>query len=177
MLLLLALSPVPASTVSGGASIDGTLSVSIHSPTLKHWGIPAADAAFVREADKSRYARAIRGAANAAVLCAAIERAAGADDAIATAPVDGDGDFEHRSGDEAQLVLRFRVSGVATATLGRLYICSHPVVAVVSRGRYPNERFESAGDHRVSWISRRISLRPGEPAHVHLTASIDASQW
>lgn len=158
------------------ATIDGTVSVSIQSSTLKHWGVPAAEAAFVPDSDASGVARAIREASGTAALCAAIERA-GVDTVIATAPVDGDGNFEHRSGDETRLAFRLVVRASAPATAGRLYICSRPVVAIVSRGNYPDERFLPADGHRLSWSGRRIALRPGEHAQVHLTASIDASQW
>jgi len=159
------------------AIIEATITVSIVSPTLKHWGVPAAQAVFVPDSDQSASARAIRSAADPQTLCEAIERAAGRDPAIAAAPVDGDGDLEHRSGDVARLSFRLEVSGVASSTQGNLSLCSDPIIAVVSRGTYPNERFERPEGHRLSWQERRISLHPGQKTRVNGTTSLDASQW
>ncbi|MGH8261158.1 MAG: hypothetical protein ACREUG_15860 [Steroidobacteraceae bacterium] len=151
------------------------MSVSILSSSLKHWGIPAAEAAFVPDSDSSPPARAIRAATGAAALCAAIE-AAHSDASVATGPAEGDGNLEHRSSDEARLEFRIAVPA-ASATSGHVYLCSVPVVAIVSRGAYPDERFVRAEGHRLSWIGRRIALHRGEHAHLHLTSSIDASRW
>ncbi len=165
------------SASSASAIIDGTIAVSIASPTLKHWGVPAAEAVFVPASDQSASAQAIRSARDADALCDAIARAVGRDPAIAAAPVDGDGDLQHRSGDVASLSFRLTISGAASSTRGALYLCSRPIIAVVSRGAYPNERFEPAEGHRLSWQERPVDIHPGQETRVNGTASLDASQW
>ena len=52
-----------------------------------------------------------------------------------------------------------------------------PIVAVIGRGSYPDERFENATGHLLRWVSSPLMLRPGEVSRVLGTASIDASQW
>lgn len=158
------------------AGIDGTITVSIASPTLKHWGVPGAEAAFVADSDQSLLARALRESSSEEALCAAIGRAA-ARDSAGTATADGDGRLDHRSGDEMRLSFSITVPGIAAATPGMLWVCTRPIVAYVSRGSYPQERFERAGVRRLSWKARRVTLRPGERARVSLTASVDASEW
>jgi hypothetical protein len=167
----------PALARPGGAAIDGTLDVSISSPALKHWGIAAVAAAFLPDADGSGDAQRVRAAADAGALCAALERAGGRDAALASVRVDGDGNLEHRSGDEMQLVFRIRLARLAAPVRGVMYVCSSPIVAVVARGGYPEERFERVATHRFRWVSRPLALAPGGEAHVLATVSIDASQW
>jgi len=162
---------------SGGATIAGTLDVSVTSPALKHWGVPSVAAAFVPDADHGAYAQRIRSSVDADALCAALAQVEGNDPAIASAHAEGDGDLEHRSGDEMRLVFRIGIEQLAAPARGLVYVCSSPIVAVVSRGNYPDERFEAAGEHRIRWVSRPLTLRPGEEARVLGTASIDASQW
>ena len=173
--MLLALLPVVAR--ADGAAIDGTLDVSITSPALKHWGIPAAAAAFVPDTDRSGYAQRIRAAADAEALCPALAEAGVHDPAIASARVDGDGNLEHRSGDEMRLVFRIGVAQLRAPARGTVYVCSSPIIAVIGRGSYPDERFENAAGHRLRWVSPPLTLHPGEMARVPGTASVDASQW
>lgn len=179
-LLLSAAISLAASSVlarSAGATIAGTLDVSVTSPALKHWGVPSVAAAFVPDADDGAYAQRIRSSVDADALCAALARAEGHDPAIASVQAEGDGDLEHRSGDEMRLVFRIGVGHLAAPARGIVYVCSSPIVAVVSRGNYPDERFEAVGEHRFRWVSRPLTLRPGEDARVLGMASIDASQW
>ena len=183
--LLLGLSASPAlgqhSTsrlADGSARIEGTISVTISASRLKHWGVPGADAAFVPDADRSDYAERIRSAPGARALCKALSAADGNDRSIATASVDGDGNLEHRSGDEELMRFVVIVANATPATAGTLYICSHPVFAMMSRGAYPSESFYQVGDEPSLWWRRyRLSLRAGESVPVHLTAHIDASAW
>jgi hypothetical protein len=176
--MLLALAPtLSRADGAGGAAIDGTLAVSITSPALKHWGISAAAAAFVPDTDRSGYAQRIRSAADAEALCPALAQAAGNDAAIASTRVDGDGNLEHRSGDEMRLVFRIGIARLAAAARGAVYLCSSPIVAVIGRGSYPDERFENATGHRLRWVSSPLMLHPGEASRVLGTASVDASQW
>lgn len=157
-------------------ALDGRLSVSIASPSLKHWGVPGGEAAFVPDSDHGALAQAIREASSSDALCTALERAA-ADTAIATAPVDGDGNLEHRSGDQTFLTFHMVLSALSAPTAGIVCACSDPIVAMLSRGSYPEERFQPAGEHRLSWNCRRLMLRPSEHASVLLTATVDASAW
>ncbi|MGH8220765.1 MAG: hypothetical protein ACREUT_19705 [Steroidobacteraceae bacterium] len=176
-LLAMSLAMSPALARSGGTAIDGTLEVSVTGPALKHWGIPGAAAAFVPDADHSRYAQRIRVAANADELCTALAQAGGRDAAIASARVDGDGDLEHRSGDEMRLELRIGIAHLAAAARGIVYICSDPIVAVIARGNYPDERFVGVAGQRFRWASPPLTLHRGKKARVRGTASVDASRW
>lgn len=169
-----ALPPAPR---PGGAAIHGTLAVSIVGPALKHWGISAVTAAFVPDTDRSAYARRIRAASDADALCAALTGADGRDASIASAHAEGDGDLQHRSGDEMQLAFRIEVPRLEAAAHGSVYICSSPILAVVARGGYPDERFERIADQRFRWRSAPLTLHPGEAAHIAGAASIDASNW
>ena len=173
--LLLAVSPAIAH--SDGAAIDGMLAVSVTSPTLKHWGISAAAAAFVPDADRSDYARRIRAASSAQALCPALAAAGGRDPAIASAKADGDGNLEHRSGDEMRLAFRIDVARLGAPARGTVYVCSSPMLVVIARGSYPDERLENAEGHSVRWVSAPLTLHPGEVARLLGTASVDASQW
>jgi hypothetical protein len=173
--MLLALSPVLAR--ADGTAIEGKLDVSITSPALKHWGIPAAAAAFVPDTDRSDDAQRIRSAADAEALCPALAQAQVRDPAIASARVDGDGNLEHRSGDEMRLVFRIGIAQLAAPAHGAVYICSSPILAVIGRGSYPDERFENSAGHRLRWVSPPLTLHPGEVARVLGTTSVDASQW
>ena len=169
-----ALSPAPR---SGAAMIAGRLDVSLTGPALKHWGISAVTAAFVPDADRSSYAGRIREAENAGALCAALGDAGARDAAIAVARVDGDGDLEHRSGDEMQLAFRIDVPRLPAAARGVVYVCSSPIVAVMARGGYPNERFEPVADRRFRWMSAPLTVHSGETTRIVGMASVDASQW
>lgn len=169
-----ALTPAPR---AAHAAIAGNLAVSITGLALKHWGIPAASAAFVPDADHSAYAQRVRAADSADVLCAALASAERGDAAIASAPVDGDGNLEHRSGEQMQLTFRIDVPRLDKAARGVVYLCSSPVVAVIGRGSYPDERFERVAAQRLRWASPPFTVRPDGEAQVHGAASIDASQW
>jgi hypothetical protein len=170
VLALLGLAPA-------AASVAGTITVTISATRLKHWGIPGADAAFVPDADQSAYAVHIRTASRPRALCDALHAAAGRDHTIASASIDGDANLDHRSGDEEQMSFLLTVANDAVAGRGILYICSRPVFAMMSKGAYPTESFyQSSAEHRLS-ANRRLSLHPGENDPVHLTASVDASQW
>lgn len=162
---------------AGTAVIDGRLDVSIVGPALKHWGISTFSAAFVPDIDRSTYAQRIRDADDAETLCAALAGADGRDATIDLARADGDGDLEHRSGDETQLVFRIDVPRLQAAAQGVVYVCSSPVLAVIARGNYPDERFERVTDKRFRWMSQPLTLHPGEAARLVGTASIDASEW
>lgn len=167
----------PPALPSAAARIDGTIAVTINATRLKHWGVPGADAAFVPDTDRSAYAESIRAAAGALALCSALSAASGRDRSIASAPVDGDANLEHRSGDEELMTFVVTLAD-AKPTRGTLYICSQPVFAMMSRGAYPRESFYQVSAARNLWWSGyRLSLRPGERASVHLTASVDASDW
>jgi hypothetical protein len=175
LVVLLALSPAVAR--ADAATIDGRLDVSITSPALKHWGISAAAAAFLPDTDRSDYAQRIRAAASAEALCAALAQAGGRDPAMASARVDGDGNLEHRSGDEMRLVFVIGIAQLAAPARGAVYVCSAPILALIGRGSYPDERFENADGHRLRWVSQALTLHPGEVTRVLGTASVDASQW
>jgi len=180
--LTVALSPTlsrarPAAPRPDAAAISGLLDVSITGPALKHWGIAGATAVFVPDTDRSAFARRIRNASGPDALCAALTAAEGRDAAIRSARADGDGDLEHRAGEQMQLAFRIDVSRLAAALRGVVYVCSSPILAVLGRGEYPYERFESVADQRFRWMSAPLTLHPGEAAHVAGTASIDASQW
>jgi hypothetical protein len=159
------------------ASIAGAIVVAIHSASLKHWGVPGAQAAFVPDSDESDSARDARAAADGDALCAVLSRLDGRDREIALATIDGDGDLEHRSGEEAHLRFTLTVAAIGRSTPGVLVVCSRPLVAVVGRGNYPDERFQTVEGHRLWWPPRRLTLRPGEQTQVRLTADIDASDW
>lgn len=160
------------------ARIEGTISVTITGTRVKHWGVPGVDAAFVPDADRSAYAERIRSAASAQALCEALSAASGRDGRIASGSADGDGNLEHRSGDEEILRLIVIVPQRQPATRGSLYVCSPPVLAMMSQGAYPSERFYQIGaERRLWWKGYRLSLRPGESVPVHLTTSVDASGW
>lgn len=177
--LLLALAPALASRADGAdrAAIVGTVDVSVTSPALKHWGIPDARAAFLPDADRSAYARRVRAAVDAHALCDALAQASGRDPAMAMARVDGDGNLEHRAGDVMRLEFRIEVARLTAAARGIVYLCSSPILAVVGRGSYPDERFERVEGHRFRWVSRPLTLDPGEEARVVDAASVDASGW
>jgi len=177
MLLVAVLALAPVLARAGGTAIDGALDVTITSPALKHWGISAAAAAFVPDADRSGYAQRIRAADGAEALCPALAQAEVRDPAIASVRVDGDGNLEHRSGDEMRLAFRIGVAELAAPARGAVYVCSSPILAVIGRGSYPDERFENAAGHRLSWVSPPLTLHPGEVARVLGTATVDASQW
>lgn len=177
LVLAISIALSPALAGPSGAVIDGALDVSITGPALKHWGIPGAIAAFVPDTDRSGYARGIRDATNAGELCAALSRVSGRDPAIASARAEGDGSLEHRSGDEMQIEFRIGVAQLAAAARGAVYVCSNPIVAVIGRGDYPDERFVRVADQRLRWLSPKLTLHPGQEVRVHGTASLDASQW
>ncbi len=163
---------------SSTARIEGTISVTISSTRLKHWGIPGATAAFVSDADRSAFAQRIRSARSAAALCGALSNARGRDSGIATASVDGDANLDHRSGDEELMRFVLIAAEVAPSTPGALYICSDPVFALMSKGAYPSESFYQVGNEQDPWWTvYRVSIRPGENVPVHVTARIDASGW
>jgi hypothetical protein len=172
-----ALGQHPPALPNGPSRIDGTIAVTINATRLKHWGVPGADAAFVPDVDRSAYAERIRAAATARALCSALSAAAGRDRSIASAPVDGDANLDHRSGDE-ELMTFIVIIADAKPTRGTLYVCSQPVFAMMSQGAYPRERFYQVGTERnLWWTGYRLSLRPGESTLVRLTASVDASDW
>ncbi|MGB6451350.1 MAG: hypothetical protein WBE92_11410 [Steroidobacteraceae bacterium] len=172
-----ALGQQPPALPNGASRIDGTIAVTINATRLKHWGVPGADAAFVPDADRSTYAARIRAAASARALCSALSDATGRDRSIASAPVDGDANLDHRSGDEELMTFVVTIAE-AKPTRGALYICSQPVFAMMSQGGYPRESFYQVGAARsLWWTGYRLSLRPGESTPVHLTASVDASGW
>ncbi len=181
LLGLRALPAVAHAQAAPGASeparIEGTISVTINSSRLKHWGVPGGDAAFVPDADRTAEAERIRAASSAEALCKALSAMDGRDTAIAHASVDGDADLNHHSGDEELLRFVVVVPHAQPATHGRLYICSHPVFAMMSKGAYPTESFYQVSGQGPWWSGYRVSLRPGERLPVHLTASLDASGW
>jgi hypothetical protein len=163
---------------SSSARLTGTITVSIGSTRLKHWGMPGAEAAFVPDEDRSPYAARIRAAASARELCAALAAASGKDSRIATTAIDGDGSFQHRSGDEAFMTFILVVAKPAAQPRGSLYVCSRPAFAMMSRGAYPRERFHQVAPiHRLDWKSPPLVLHPGESLPVHFTWSVDASSW
>ncbi len=163
---------------SAPARLTGTITVSVRSTRLKHWGMPGAEAAFVPDADRSPYAVRIRAAASARGLCAALAAASGKDSRISTTSIDGDGSFQHRSGDEALMTFVLVVARPAAAPRGSLYVCSRPAFAMMSRGAYPRERFHQvAAIHRLDWRSPPLVLRPGESLPLHFAWSVDASSW
>lgn len=167
-----------ASPVSAAARIEGTITVTIDSARLKHWGMPGATAAFVPDADQGPYASRIRDAAGAPELCAALEAASGKDSRIAIAAIEGDGNSEHRSGDEEMLSFALLIGDAASSPHGSLYVCSNPAIAMMSRGAYPRERFYRASDdHVVEWKSRPLTLHPGGVLPLRFSWNIDASTW
>ncbi len=182
-ILGLAASPALGQHSSSGSArgptrIEGTISVTISATRLKHWGVSGADAAFVPDGDGSAYAERIRSASSARALCDALSAADGRDRRIANASVVGDASLEHRSGDEELMRFVVILPNPEPATAGTLYICSQPVFAMMSRGAYPSESFYQVGEATSLWWRRyRLALRPGETVSVHLTASIDASEW
>jgi hypothetical protein len=163
---------------SGVARIAGTITVTIGSVRLKHWGVPGADAAFVPDSDRSVYALRIRSASSASGLCSALQQAHGRDPSIASAMVDGDGNFEHRSGDAELMSFVVIVPHPTAAPHGSLYVCSRPAFAMLSRGAYPNERFyQAAAVHVLVWRSDTLTLHRGERLPVRLAWNVDASSW
>lgn len=163
---------------AASARLTGSVTVSISSPRLKHWGVPGGLAAFVPAADRSAQAERIRKASGASALCAAISAASGEDPHIPTATLDGDANLEHRSGDEELMTFVVVVRNPSVATRGSLYVCSEPAFAMMSRGPYPNERYYRANaDHRLQWKSGPLTLRPGERVPVRFTWNVDASNW
>ena len=76
-----------------------------------------------------------------------------------------------------RLVFRIGIAQLAARARGTVYICSSPILAVIGRGSYPDERFENVAGHRLRWVSPPLTLHPGEAARVSGTATLDASQW
>ncbi|HUN25720.1 MAG TPA: hypothetical protein VMU67_05375 [Steroidobacteraceae bacterium] len=177
---LLALPGILSAAVSAAtaARIVATISLTVQADNLKHWGASAAFAAFVPDDDRSAYARAIRAASDARALCGALTAAARADPLVASSAVSGDGNINHRSGDEEKLDFVIDVASPTPVTHGALYVCSQPLVAILSRGAYPDERFHQASaDHRLQWHRADLALRRGAVVAVHFLSSIDASDW
>ncbi len=172
-----ALGQPPPPPPSEASRIDGTISVTINSTRLKHWGVPGAEAAFVPDADRSAYAERIRSAGSAPALCSALSDAVGRDSRIARTSVDGDANLDHRSGDEERMIFDVTIAD-PRLTRGALYVCSQPVFAMMSEGAYPRESFyQVSAPRNLWWTGYRLSLRPGESTSVQLTASVDASDW
>ncbi len=167
----------PASGASAPARIEGTLSVTINSSRLKHWGVPGGEVAFVPDGDRTAEAERIRSASSAQALCKALSATDGRDVRIARALIDGDADLNHHSGDEELLRFVVVVPDVQPGTRGRLYICSNPVFAMMSKGTYPSESFYQVSGQGPWWRGYRVSLRSGETLPVQLMASVDASGW
>ncbi|MGH8148435.1 MAG: hypothetical protein ACRETB_00450, partial [Steroidobacteraceae bacterium] len=158
--------------------IEGTITVTVDSARLKHWGIPGATAAFVPDTDHSADAARIRDASGAPQLCAALEAAEGNDSGIAIAAIDGDGNAEHHSGEQELMSFAVTVPREASGSHGSLYICSQPAFAMMSRGAYPREHFYRASDdHVVEWKSGPLALHPGSSIRLRLAWNIDASTW
>lgn len=163
---------------ASAARLTGSVTVSISSPRLKHWGVPGGRAAFVPAADRSAEAARIRTASSASALCAAIRAASGKDPHLAMATLDGDASLEHRSGDEELMSFVVIVRNPSAATRGSLFVCSGPAFAMMSRGAYPNERYyRASADHRLQWKSGPLILHPGERVPVRFTWNVDASSW
>lgn len=166
---------VPA---SAPARIEGTISVTIDASRLKHWGVPGAEAAWVPDGDRTGFAARIRSASSAQAVCSALSAARGRDPRISSTSVDGDASLDHRSGDEELMSFALTVPDASRDARGVLYVCSHPVFAMMSTGDYPREGFyQVAGERTLWWTSDRLSLRPGASVPVRLTESLDASDW
>jgi len=163
---------------SNAARLEGTITVIMNSTRVKHWGVPGADAAFVPDSDRTAYAARIRAGSSASELCSALHAADGRDSRIAFISVDGDGNFEHRSGDVELMSFALVIENPAATPRGALYVCTKPAFAMMSRGAYPDERFyEASADHVFDWKSTPLTLRSGESLPVRLTWNIDASDW
>jgi hypothetical protein len=180
-LVLTAAPPAAFARVPGSldpSRIEGTITVIMNATRVKHWGVPGADAAFVPDTDRTTYAARIRAASSASALCAALHTATGGDSSIASTSIDGDGSFEHRSGDVELMTFALVVDDPAATVHGSLYVCTHPAFATMSRGAYPDEQFyRASADHVHEWKNGPLTLHPGESLPVRLVWSIDASRW
>lgn len=158
--------------------IEGSLTITVIGTRVKHWGVPRAEAVFVLASDTSVYAARIRSAPTARALCAALDAARGKDERIATAPIDGDGNLEHRSGDEELMTFAMSIPVGPHGARGTLHICAAPFVAMMSNGAYPRESFyQVSSGHTLFLPAERLILSPGRPRPVHLSADVDASRW
>jgi hypothetical protein len=180
-LLLTAASPSAlgrAPSSSSPARIEGTITVVMNATRVKHWGVPGAQAAFVPVTDHTTYAARIRAASSASELCSALHAADGRDSNIASTSVDGDGNFEHRSGDVELMSFALVIDNPAVTPHGSLYVCTHPAFAMMSRGAYPDEQFyRASADHVREWKSGPLTLHSGESLPVSLAWNVNASNW
>lgn len=160
------------------ADLTGHITVRISSPRLKHWGLPGGHAAYVPATDHSAVADAIRTAPSALALCAALSAAKGMDPHIVLVPIDGDGDFEHRSGDAESMRFEVVIPNPTQARTGSLFVCSRPAFAMMTRGAYPDELYYKVNHRHVfAWRSGPLKLRPGKTVPLRFSWNIDASSW
>ncbi|MGH8227238.1 MAG: hypothetical protein ACREU3_04915 [Steroidobacteraceae bacterium] len=184
---VIAAAPPRSTGAPEAARIEGSLTITVIGPRVKHWGVPRAEAVFVPASDTSVYAARIRSAPTARALCAALDASKGKDERIATAPIDGDGNLEHRSGDQELMTFAMSIPVGIHSTQGihgthgargTLHICAAPFVAMMSNGAYPRESFyQVSSGHTLFLPAERLIVSPGKPLPVHLSADVDASRW